>query len=128
MNIEKIRSKPPKIVTIGSHPAIIQSILDFDFLSEKSAPSILGIVATGRKFERYFFGKKEIFIPVFSSLDTIPEETRNTTLYFLNLSSGRRALSSTREFVKKFPNLLGGSVFAEDVPEKHALELKKNRK
>ena len=125
MNIEKIRSKNPKIVTIGSHPAIIQSILDFDFLSEKSAPSILGIVATGRKFERYFFGKKEIFIPVFSSLDTIPEETRNTTLYFLNLSSGRRALSSTREFVKKFPNLLGGSVFAEDVPEKHALELKK---
>lgn len=125
MNIETIRSKDTKIVTIGSHHPIIQSILDFDFLSGKSTPSILGIIATGRKFERYFFGNKEIFIPVFNSLDAIPEETRNTTLYFLNLSSGRRALSSTREFVKKFPNLLGGSVFAEDVPEEHALELKK---
>ena len=64
MNIETIRSKDTKIVTIGSHHPIIQSILDFDFLSGKSTPSILGIIATGRKFERYFFGNKEIFIPL----------------------------------------------------------------
>ncbi len=118
LDIEKLRKYEAKIVTIGSYPSIIQSILDFDFLAGKKEPSIVGIFASGRKYERYFFGKQEIMIPVFPEFEEIPE---NTNL-FLNLSSGRRTLNYSNELLD-FENILGGVVFAEEVPEKHSLYL-----
>jgi ATP citrate (pro-S)-lyase len=123
LDINKLRNTEAKIVSIGSYPAIIQSILDFDFLSGKQHPSLKAIIATGRNFERYFFGKKEILIPVYSSFEEMPEKIAEVINFSLNLSSGRRVLSSTEEVLELFPNLLGGVVFAENAPEQHALSL-----
>lgn len=123
LNIDKIRESQVNILTVGSYSAIIQSILDFDFLSGKKSPSIKCILATGRKFERYFFGNREILIPVYSGIDKIPKEIKQAINYFLNLSSGRRILTSTVEVIDHLPALVGGVVFAENVPEKHAIEL-----
>jgi len=111
-----------KILAIGNHTAIIQSILDFNFISKKK-PSIVGIVATGRKTARFFFGNKEILIPFYESISSIPEYTKKEVIYILNLSSGRRVLSSTKSALELLPHLQGGSIFAEGVPEKHALEV-----
>lgn len=124
LDISKVRSSKTNILVIGSYSTIIQSILDFDYLSGKSSPTISGILASGRKFERYFFGRREILIPVISSIDKISEEKRRSISYFLNLSSGRRVLTSSIEVIDSLPNLVGGIVFAENVPEKHALELR----
>lgn len=123
IDINKIRQSEINIVAIGSYPTIIQSILDFDYYSKKSSPSIKAIIAAGRKFERYFFGKREILIPVASSIDKISEGKISSINYFLNLSSGRRVLTSSVEAISSLPNLIGGVVFAENVPEKHAIEL-----
>lgn len=122
-DIASLRKIEGKIITIGSYPAIIQSILDFDFLAGKKEASIAAIIASGRKYERYFFGKKEIVIPVFSSPEDIPALIKNSCTFFLNLSSGRRVLASTESVLVAIPQILGGVVFAEGVPEKHALEL-----
>lgn len=123
IDIEKIRKNEGKIISVGSYSAIIQSILDFDYLSGKKTPTISLIIATGRKFERYFWGKKEILIPVYSSLDVIPDSKKKNLTFFLNLTSARRTLSSTKNLLKSVPSLLGGVIFAENVPEKHAIEL-----
>lgn len=123
IDIQKLRTEQQKILCIGSYPAIIQSVLDFDFLSGKSEPSIVAILANGRKFERYFYGNKEIFIPVYISVEEIPDERRNTINLFLNLVSGRRVLNSTLEVLQHIASIKGGAVFAEDTPEKHSLEL-----
>ena len=123
IDIEKIRKNEGKIITVGSYSAIIQSILDFDYLSGKKTPTISLIIATGRKFERYFWGKKEILIPVYSSVDVIPDSKKKNLTFFLNLTSARRTLSSTKNLLKSVPSLLGGVIFAENVPEKHAIEL-----
>ncbi len=123
LDIALLRKTAGRIVTIGSYPAIIQSVLDFDLLAGKKAPSIVAIIASGRKYERYFFGKKEVLIPVFSSPDDISEQVKKSSTFFLNLSSGRRVLASTETLVAAVPKILGGVVFAEGVPEKHALEL-----
>ena len=64
LDINSLRQKELKIVTIGSYPSIIQSILDFDYLSGKKTPSIVAVIAVGRKFERYFFGKRELSLDV----------------------------------------------------------------
>lgn len=124
LDIDKIRKSQTNIITIGSYPAIIQSILDFDHLSRKEKPTVKAIIAVGRKFERYFFGRREILIPVFPSLDEISEKKRLSATFFLNLSSGRRVLASSVEAIDKLPALVGGAVFAENTPEKHAIELR----
>lgn len=122
LDLSKISKNDP-ILAIGNYPAIIQSILDFDYLSGKKDPSIVGIVAAGRKTVRYFFGKKEILLPVYESIIKIPKEKKDSIRFFLNLSSGRRVLASSQEALEHLPALLGGVIFAEGVPEQHAIQL-----
>ncbi len=119
--INKIRSVNPQIVVLGNHQPIIQSILDFDYLSKKTAPSIVGIVGNANGYAKYFWGKKEILIRTFISLRNV--ENKERISWFLNMVSGRRVLSSGLELLEQFPNLLGGVFFAENVPEKNALDL-----
>lgn len=123
LNIAALKDIEPAVVCLGSHPGIIQSILDFDFLHGRAKPSILAIIASGRKHERYFFGQQEVLIPVYESPSAAPEAARRSANLFLNLVSGRRVLASTKTLLEAMPNLVGGSVFAERVPERHALEL-----
>ena len=111
------------ILSLGSYSGIIQSMLDFDFLAGKEKPSLVGILAGGRKSERYFFGKKEILLPVFSSFSSVPAELKEKINLFLNVTSGRRVLESSKQALEEFPSLVGGIVFAENVPEAHAIAL-----
>ncbi len=127
LDINKIRKSDPKILVIGSYP-VIQSILDFDFLAKKLEPSIVGVIGTGRNFEKYFFGDKEILVPIFKSFDEIPSELKSQINFFINVSSGRRCYSSTLEAIEKLPNLVGGNILAEDTPEKLSVDLHKKAK
>ncbi len=123
INIEELKQVEPYIVCLGSHPSTIQAILDFDFLLGRETPSIKVIIANGRRHERYFFGKKEIIIPVQKTLDSLSEEQRSSINLFMNLVSARRILSASKELMEKAPSLVGGVIFGERLPEKHAIEL-----
>lgn len=125
INLKSLRELEPAILAIGSHPATLQAMIDFDFLIGRPAPSVKAIIANGRKSERYFFGRNEVMIPVYESLEKVPTGSRQTINLFVNLVSGRRVLSSTTEVITQLEQLVGGVVFAERVPEKHALELEK---
>ncbi|MDO8664825.1 MAG: citrate/2-methylcitrate synthase [Candidatus Liptonbacteria bacterium] len=121
--IEAARKGKTKILALGSHPAIIQSILDFDFMCGKSSPSVIGLVTGNRKMEKYFFGKSDLLIPCWPNIGAVPAEVKKRVNWMLNLQSGRRAFESTVGFFEAFPQALGGHIFAENVPEKHATEL-----
>jgi len=123
IDIAKLRKLDPHIVCIGSHRGIIQSILDFDHMAGKARPSIVAIVATGRKRERYFFGPGEVSLPVYTTIHDIPDADTLKLNLFLNLSSGRRVLKSSLEAMENLPALIGGVIFAEGLPERHAIEL-----
>ncbi len=125
LDISKHRDLDSVVVCLGSHKGIIQSILDFDFLCGRKQPSIKYIVATGRKSERYFFGTDEVLIPVKASVQDIPEADKHKVTHTIYLSSGRRAFVTVSEALESFPHLVGCNVFAERVPERHALELAK---
>ena len=114
-----------QIVSLGSHPGIIQSMLDYAYCIGITEPNVVAIVSAGRKQERYFWGQKEIMIPVYPSMTTIPESERERIDALLNVQSARRVLSSMQEALKVFPNLKGANVFAEQVPEAHALQVSK---
>lgn len=126
INISDLRRSEHRILVLGNHEGIIQSILDFDYLAGKSAGSILGIVTGRRGYAKYFWGRREILIPTLSTLATSPSNQLNpsTKLWLLNLLSGRRTLSSTLEFYNLQNQTLAGAVlFAENVPELHAQQL-----
>ncbi len=112
------------IVCIGNHPPIIQSMLDFDYIIGRKEPSIKAIIAGGRKFERYFFGEREVAIPVFASGHDLSKTVSfQDRALFLNVSSGRRVFASTMEFLDNMPSVQGGVLFAENMPEQHATDL-----
>jgi ATP citrate (pro-S)-lyase len=119
----KLLRDNPNIVILGSHADVIQSMLDYDYLAGKKKPSILAIVASGRKQERYFWGETEVTIPVVSNLALLPEAIRGTITAALNVQSARRILSSTTQAVELLPNLQVLDIFAEQTPESHSLEL-----
>ena len=125
--ISQIREGNNKILILGNHEPLIQSIFDFDYLSGKGEGSIVGIVTGHRGYAKYFFGRREILVPTLVSLtsDILP---LTSNLWFLNLLSGRRTLSSTLELLTSnvsplTSNLVGGALFAENVPELHSLQL-----
>lgn len=126
IDLKKIRKDAnPKILVFGNHPGIIQSILDFDFLAGKNKPSVIGIVGAQQRLIRYFWGSTEILIPGFAALDEIDQTTVKNAALFVVAQSGRRAVTASEEALIGLPNVLGGMIFAEGVPERHALQLRK---
>jgi ATP citrate (pro-S)-lyase len=123
LSIATLRELEPAVLSIGSHPATIQAMLDFDYLLGRAQPSVRAIIASGRKHERYFFGTAEVVIPVYPELERLPAAERQAINLFVNLVSGRRVLASTSTLLTTLPRLVGGVVFAERVPERQALEL-----
>lgn len=121
-SIANIRENPGRILALGNYRPGYQAILDFDYLSGKTEPSIAGIVTASSKFQKYFWGKGEVLIPCFPSLAVAQQKLDNIE-WMLNVNSGRRAYRSTVDFFEAFPEANGGHIFAEDVPEKDALSL-----
>lgn len=124
IDIARLRKTNPSIVMIGSHPGIIQSILDYDFLIGRKKPSVSGIVVQGRKLERYFWGEDEIVISAAPTLKDLKKSVANTCTIVINVQSSRRVLMSTKEAIETLPKLRLVSIFAEQTPEIHSLELR----
>jgi len=125
IDIEKLRNSEPNIIVLGSYPPIIQSILDFDFIVGRTRPSIHGVIGLNKKSERYFWGDKELLLPVYRNLEVTPNNLNNKINLFLSVVSARRVLFTTDITLKSLTNLLGGVIFAENTPETHSLKLYK---
>lgn len=123
IHLKELRQRP-SIVMIGSHPGVIQSILDYDFLIGRNKPSIEVIVVQGRKLERYFWGREEVIIPAVPTLAAIKSTTKSQLNVAINVQSARRVLSSTKAAVETLPHLKLVTIFAEQTPEAHSLELR----
>ncbi|MFI5271232.1 MAG: citrate/2-methylcitrate synthase [Candidatus Saccharimonadales bacterium] len=118
-----LREFNAKIVSLGSHPGIIQSMLDYAYCIGIERPNIVGIIGSGRKLERYFWGEKEITIKVYKSLVSLPSDIKEEINCVLNVQSARRVLSSISEAMEELPNLKIATIFAEQVPELHSIKI-----
>ena len=121
--LESIRAGGDGVVVAGNHVAIVQSILDFDHLCGKPAPSVVAIVSGNRKAQKFFFGSHEILIPCFPSFDAVSLRSEKPVHWLLNVQSGRRVYASTNSFFKRFPDAMGACIFAENVPEMYSTAL-----
>ena len=121
--IQQLRELETNVVALGSHPGIIQSMLDYDYLSGRSKPSLVAIVGSLAKQERYFWGEAETIIPVFKDVASMPASLRRSITIALHVQSGRRVLTGMSEAIERLPNLALATVFAEQTPEAHSLQL-----
>lgn len=125
LNIELLKDNPePKIVLFGNHEGIAQSVLDFDYLSGKIGPSIIAVVGIQQKMLRYFWGNKEIVIKGYNSIAAMPDHERNKVSLFAVAQSGRRVMKSVEDASKSLKHARVGMIFAEGVPEQHALAIR----
>jgi succinyl-CoA synthetase alpha subunit len=122
-DMSRLRGLGGTVVCLGLHSGIIQSVIDYDYLRGRERPSVTAIIAGGRKQARFFWGEDEVEIPVLPSLERLPPDQSEDVNFLLNVQSARRVLDSTADALDRLPNLAVGTVFAEHVPEAHALEL-----
>jgi ATP citrate (pro-S)-lyase len=124
INIAELRQLSAKVLLLGTHPGIIQSMLDYDYMCGLERPSVRGIVTGGgRKTERYFWGESEVILPVYPTIDSLSSEQHQDINCVLHVQSARRVLVSMTEALEKLPSLKLGVIFAEQTPEAHSLEL-----
>lgn len=97
-----------------------QRMLDFDYVSGRSTPSVAAIVnPTGSDgFAKMFFGRREVLIPVYRKLERAAEQHPGVDV-MINFASFRSAAASTMEALD-LPQIRTVAVIAEGVPERRS--------
>ncbi len=99
----------------------VQSMLDFDFFSQRN-PSISAIIHPGREgFHKCFFGEKEILIPIYSNIQTAAKKHPNTDS-LINFASFRSAYNSSKQALL-IPQIKTITIVAEGIPEQQTKKL-----
>ena len=101
----------------------VQRMLDFDFISRRETPSVAAIInPTGSDgLQKFFFGEKEILIPIYKKLKTATEKHPKVDVV-INYASFRSAAESTEEALE-IPQIRTVVVVAEGIPERRTKEL-----
>ncbi|MFU8888383.1 MAG: citrate/2-methylcitrate synthase [Trueperaceae bacterium] len=97
-----------------------QRMLDFDYVSGRSTPSVAAIInPTGSDgFAKVFFGRREVLIPIYRSLERAAEQHPGVDV-MINFASFRSAAVSTMEALD-LPQIRTVAVIAEGVPERRS--------
>jgi ATP citrate (pro-S)-lyase len=101
----------------------VQRMLDFDYVAGRKTPSVAAIInPTGNdSFQKFFFGPKEILVPVYKSLKNAASKYKNVDV-MINFASFRSAAASTEEAFA-IPQIRTVVIIAEGVPERRMREL-----
>ncbi|MCK5037573.1 MAG: ATP citrate synthase [Thermoplasmata archaeon] len=103
--------------------AATQRMLDFDYVSERETPSVAAIInPTGRDgMEKFFFGPKEILVPVYRSMAFAAKKHKNVDV-LISFASFRSAPKSVEEAfeIKQLKTIV---IIAEGIPERRMKEL-----
>lgn len=99
-------------------------MLDFDFICARPKPSVAAIVSPGATpggFQKAFFGKQEVAIPVYGSTEAAAIAHPQSDV-FINFASYRSAYESSYVALKQ-PSIRTIAIIAEGVPERDTKKL-----
>jgi ATP citrate (pro-S)-lyase len=93
-------------------------MLDFDYAAGRKTPSVAAIInSTGAdSFSKFFFGKREILIPTYKTIEKAAKMHPNVDV-MINFASFRSAAPSTEEALV-IPQIRTIVIIAEGVPER----------
>jgi ATP citrate (pro-S)-lyase len=100
----------------------IQRMLDFDYLCQRTTPSIAAIIHPGKSgFHKVFFGAKEITLPIYKTIEQATAHHPNTDV-LINFASFRSAYESSKQaLLSDTINTI--IIVAEGIPERYTREL-----
>ncbi|CAH2062283.1 unnamed protein product, partial [Iphiclides podalirius] len=106
-----------KAIVWGMQNRAIQGMLDFDYICRRAEPSVVAVVYpfTADHKQKYYFGNKEVFIPVFSDMDVAMRKHQEATV-LVNFASLRSAYDSTMQAMQH-PQINTIVIIAEGIPE-----------
>eukprot|EP00397_Hematodinium_sp_SG-2012_P001222 GEMP01001223.1.p1 GENE.GEMP01001223.1~~GEMP01001223.1.p1 ORF type:complete len:1110 (+),score=290.64 GEMP01001223.1:109-3438(+) len=115
-------------IVYGLQKRAVQGMLDFDFISKRSKPSVAAIVYPfgGDCFEKFYWGTSEILVPVVTTIKDAMEHHPNVTV-MVNFASFRSVYDTVMDALDNHSDKLElVAIIAEGVPERQArLILKK---
>jgi len=93
-------------------------MLDFDYVAGRETPSVAAIInpTGGESFSKFFFGKREILIPIYKTIEKAARMHPNVDV-MINFASFRSASPSTEEALA-IPQIRTVVIIAEGVPER----------
>ncbi len=101
----------------------VQRMLDFDYCCRREIPSVAAMVDAGKTgSQKVFWGKKEIFIPIYPDIKTALQKHPDIDV-LINFASFRSAYDTTLEGLNE-PQLRTVVVIAEGIPERLARHLR----
>eukprot|EP00471_Norrisiella_sphaerica_P001798 CAMPEP_0184491426 /NCGR_PEP_ID=MMETSP0113_2-20130426/20363_1 /TAXON_ID=91329 /ORGANISM="Norrisiella sphaerica, Strain BC52" /LENGTH=1091 /DNA_ID=CAMNT_0026875793 /DNA_START=33 /DNA_END=3308 /DNA_ORIENTATION=+ len=103
----------------GMQPTAVQNMLDFDFVSGRSFPSVACLVYsfTGNHSRKFYWNTKEILIPVYAKLEDALKKFPDVSVV-VNFASSRSAYDSTVEILRYSDQIKTHAIIAEGVPER----------
>src|SRR5271157_4662368 len=111
-------SKKTQSFIYNNQVAATQRMLDFDYAAGRETPSVAAIInPTGSdSYSKCFFGKREILIPVYKTIEKAAKMHPNVDV-LVNFASFRSAVPSTEEALA-IPQMRTIVIIAEGVPER----------
>ncbi|MFH1786715.1 MAG: citrate/2-methylcitrate synthase [archaeon] len=115
-------SRDTQAVIYNNQRNAVQRMLDFDALCERKTPSVACIVNETRGgFEKFFFGRNELLIPMYRTLEEALERHPNVDV-MINFASFRSAYATSKKALES-KKIRTVAIIAEGVPERRAREL-----
>lgn len=114
---EVLFTNKTKAIVWGMQTRAVQGMLDFDIVCRRSEPSVVALVYpfTGDHNQNYYWGHKEILIPVYTKLEDAVRKHRDADV-LVNFASLRSAYESTIDAMN-YPQIRTIAIIAEGIPE-----------
>ncbi len=119
----RLFTKETQAIFWNNNKKAIQRMLDYDYVIKRETPSVAAIVAptSSSKFDKFFWGKDEIMVPIYKSTAEAKKAHPNVDT-LLNFASFRTAYDVTMEALE-----IGGfrvmMITAEGIPERLARKM-----
>merc|ERR1719235_973904 len=101
-------------------------MLDFDHLCKRDQPSVSAMVFPfeGNGFQKFYWGQKEILIPVCTSIKEASEKCPDASI-LVNFASFRSVYETSIECLEDAPGIKTMAIIAEGVPEQQTRQINK---
>lgn len=116
-------TKSTRSFVFGMQPRAIQGMLDFDYICQRTIPSVAAMIYPfgGSHVQKFYWGTQETLVPVFQNIDqAVAKHPEVDTV--VNFASCRSVYETTVSLLKH-PQIKTIAIIAEGVPERHARHL-----
>jgi ATP citrate (pro-S)-lyase len=111
-------SPTTRCIVYGLQTTAVQGMLDFDFMCQRSKPSVAAMVFpfSGNHYSKLYWGTDETLIPVYTTIQEAVNKHADATV-MVNFASFRSVFETVNETLEYSSQIKTIAIIAEGVPE-----------